>query len=439
MGPLILILLVVAAWDVTKSAVRHAQNDYGHSRDAKVKKAEKEAGGSLPKPKRSAIVRRHRAGYFAGELLHGFPVTRTGLHAGWIAHRTARAHAKAIREEARTTDTEVRASVLKGLREHEKRRREAFEDIEKNITWDDTAPVRRKEVDRAAKEADVLPFRPRKAAAPPLPADGVGEPKAKPGPYAPKGDAAPQSSVTHHDHSLVLSGQCPECHGPGPGIPLVRGDRVTVGIDGTEHDATVTAVSGDVATARLGDGTIVTGPAVPKLLPGKPASPEPSAEPPSGHGPKPSPAMPTAFMTEGELEHYRETGKFVPGKKPSPASNGTPTQGGTPVSDTTFTTVVADAKAAHAQADEDITTIRKRKEDAYAAADAMTGANVDPAVIDAQMSYADSLGRAETALTEAGEHAGNTATSAEKFHGGMQEAHDSAPGQVAEKSFHEGA
>ena len=107
--------------------------------------------------------------------------------------------------------------------------------------------------------------------------------------------------------------------------------------------------------------------------------------------------------------------------------------------DTTYTSVLADAKAAHAQSDEDTSAIKQRMDAAYAAADEMTAANVDPAVIDAKLSYADSLKQALDALTQAGEHAGNTAKLAEKYHGGMQEAHDNAPGQVAERSFHEGA
>ena len=107
-------------------------------------------------------------------------------------------------------------------------------------------------------------------------------------------------------------------------------------------------------------------------------------------------------------------------------------------SDTTYRTVLADSKAAHAQADEDTSTIQKRMDDAYALADQMNAANVDPAVIDEQMNYADSLKDALKALTQAGEHAGNTATQAEKFHGGVQSAVDDAPGKVAERSFHEG-
>ena len=107
--------------------------------------------------------------------------------------------------------------------------------------------------------------------------------------------------------------------------------------------------------------------------------------------------------------------------------------------DTTYHSVLADAKAAHAQSDEDTTTIKGRMDAAYAAADQMTAANVDPAVIDEQMAYADSLKSALDALTQAGEHAGNTAGLAERYHGGMQEAHDNSPGQVAERSFHEGA
>ena len=107
--------------------------------------------------------------------------------------------------------------------------------------------------------------------------------------------------------------------------------------------------------------------------------------------------------------------------------------------DTTYTSVIQSARAALAQSDQDTASIRGRKDAAYQAADEMVAAHVDPAAVEAQMNYADALKTAEDALAAAGEHAANTAQTVERYHGGMQEAVDNAPGQIAERQFHEGA
>jgi len=107
--------------------------------------------------------------------------------------------------------------------------------------------------------------------------------------------------------------------------------------------------------------------------------------------------------------------------------------------DITYTEVLTAAQGALAQSDQDTASIRTRKETAYAVADQMVAAHVDPVVINAQMEYADRLSEAEKSLAAAGESAGSVAATAEKYHGGMQEASDSAPGQIAERQFHEGS
>ncbi len=110
-----------------------------------------------------------------------------------------------------------------------------------------------------------------------------------------------------------------------------------------------------------------------------------------------------------------------------------------PATDTTYTEVLKGAQAAVAQSDQDTAQIAARKKAAFDLADAMVAANVDPAVIDAQMQHADNLDKAEKALADAGESASATASSVERYHGGVQEAVDSAPGKIAERQFHEGS
>ena len=312
------LLFIIALWDIGKTAVKHARDDYGKSKAGKVKKAEKEAApASLTPPQRKTLVRRHATGYWLSEILHGFPVTREGWRAGWIAHRTARAEerARVVDEQGRHADAQE--SLAGRIREHRRRQAEVL--------------------GRAEREREAG----GEATAPPLPSETVGQ-----------------------EHQP----QAPSEPAPGPAKP----DPVP--------DAAFVPPADPPANGTNGNGS-------------KPPATE------GGH-------MPTGTSSSG---------------------------------DTTYTSVLADAKAAHAQSDEDTSAIKQRMDAAYAAADEMTAANVDPAVIDAKLSYADSLKQALDALTQAGEHAGNTAELAEKYHGGMQEAHDNAPGQVAERSFHEGA
>jgi hypothetical protein len=423
MPALFFLLLIVAAWDVTKTAVRHTGNDYGRSRDSAVREAEKEAGGkaSLPKPKRNAVVRRHKAGYMAGEILHGFPVTRTGWHAGWLAHGSARAQAKAIREEARTTNAETRASFLQGLREHRQRQEEARRQIEAAVAAA-PGPVRGKEeVGKAA--ANVLPF-PRRNPddAPPLPADGVGGPHPEPGPYA-------------VDISEPVVGYPKEWERPGGFVRRAEDPRPDD--DGAAH------LRAPMPDPRLNDAQRQRD-ADPRLRDACAACGRP------GIAEDPLVVHPDGYRVHESHTTDPSDGLYIPpaddnwptgiphrrnGDAPSPATNG----GTVMTADTTYRTVLDSCNADVAACDQDQATIRARKDAAYRLADEMTAANVDPAVIDEQMAKAAAYEQAEQALTQAGEHSGTTATLAQQYHGQMQAAVDDAPGRVAERQFHEGS
>ena len=74
------LLFIIALWDIGKTAVKHARDDYGKSRAGKVKKAEKEAApASLTPPQRKTLVRRHATGYWLGEILARLPRHPRGM------------------------------------------------------------------------------------------------------------------------------------------------------------------------------------------------------------------------------------------------------------------------------------------------------------------------------------------------------------------------
>ena len=126
---LIAILFVIAIWDVSKSAVRNARQDY---RRETAKPKAKSGKGSGRDP--DAAARAHRArGWWARELGSGFAVTRTGLHTGWVAHRQEADRARLEREEARTLHAEASTGVQRSVAAFRQRHAQARKDIEAEL------------------------------------------------------------------------------------------------------------------------------------------------------------------------------------------------------------------------------------------------------------------------------------------------------------------
>src|ERR1039457_3237257 len=170
---ILVIMLLLGIGAGVKTALDHTADGYRQSRASAVKAAEKKAApGKLSKSRRAAVAAHHAQGWWLSELFHGFPVTRTGWHAGWLSNKAAADHGKAIREEARTTHLETRASVLSGIPEHRKRQAEARKQIEAALAAQPQA--KGKKAVKEAAEAVVLPFpvqtAPPAGDAPPYPA-----------------------------------------------------------------------------------------------------------------------------------------------------------------------------------------------------------------------------------------------------------------------------
>jgi hypothetical protein len=210
-----ILLLIVVVW-ATKGAWDHAKGTRTASRDQRMKEV---AGtypkGVLPKSRRKAAARQHAAGWWAREVRHGFPVTKTGWHAAWLAHQTTADHHKARREEARTTALETRASVLKGIPEHKKRQAEAQAELD----------AIREEL--AAQEAKGSPATGRKAAR----------------------EAADE--VARKRAAKAAGGTCPSCGAPDgyehlqgcdPSVPPLPADSVRPGRKPTPSDTDGTCI-----------------------------------------------------------------------------------------------------------------------------------------------------------------------------------------------------
>jgi hypothetical protein len=439
------VLLLFIVGFACKSAYDHVKTTRRASRDASVREVAKTyRKGEIPKHKLRAAARRHDAGWWAREFRHGFPVTRTGWSAGWIAHRTATVNHRARLEEIRSGHAEAEASALSELPEHGRRQAEARARCGAILAELKRQPEGQAKGRQAVREAAGEVARKRDerqrqqerhgnmsdpdvaaelAAVPPLPADTIARPQ--PGPYAgPRFDAPPP--VIRTWPPAGEGGDWLKAPMPDPRLSDAqrardaRGQRNicgACGYPGFSRDPLVIAPDGyRVHQSHTEDPA--SGYHDPFAIDDAVAD--------ADHAPFPAGEPCKPGCTYDPRDH----------RQPMPAPTATK---GEQMSDTTLASVRDHTAKAVAQSDQDTAEIRARKEAAYAEADAMTAAGVDPAVVNAQAEYADQLAVAEKALAQAGEHATATAGNAEKYHGGMQEATDNSPGRVASREFHGGS
>src|ERR1700729_2881226 len=116
------LIFLIAVGFAFRSALDHVRATRQASEADRMKAAAKAFGGKLPRHKAKAAARRHTAGWWLREAGNGFPVARTGWHAGWIAHRTEYLQHAGQREEARTRHAEAQADAAETVHDHAGRR-----------------------------------------------------------------------------------------------------------------------------------------------------------------------------------------------------------------------------------------------------------------------------------------------------------------------------
>ena len=381
---LVFLLFCVGVGASLKSAWDHMGDDRRAAGDAKVKAAEKESGAKLPEKRARSMRRRHAIGWWIREVGGGFPVARTGWHAGWMAHRRESRHQRHIREEARTSDLEAKAAYGPALAEHKRRQKALRDEI---VQVCDYGPGRTgKRAVRDAADAVVLhpPFPRPVDDGDPLAPTGTDGPAPQPADDLADHLRAPMPDPRLNDEQRERDGRgqrniCAACGHPGSaGNPLVISDGYRV------HETHKT-------------------------------------DPQSGlHDPDWPAGIP-----------HRRRGDA------SPATEGTAMPTGT-ASETTYDSVMAAAKAAQAQADHDLAAVRERKQAAAQTGDEMTGQNVDSGTLSAQMELMERLDAAEKAHAAVLDAACRVISSLQSNHGGIKEAVDSAPVAAAATPFYQG-
>lgn len=118
-----LILAIIITYAIKKAV----ESSHLHWQSSKA--ANRKASRGRPLRNRAASALQHDAGYWAHQVLNGFPQARDGLAAGWHAGRTAQAQGTAARQQARTEHLEGLAGLLAEIRGQQRRQEEALERI----------------------------------------------------------------------------------------------------------------------------------------------------------------------------------------------------------------------------------------------------------------------------------------------------------------------
>lgn len=400
------LLIALAFAFALRSAYEHVRDDYRRTRDQHLQKSAAKKGSSLTKAQRSAVASRHATGYWAAEILHGFPVTRTGWHAGWLAHKTAAEHQRAVRDAAQTTHLETVASFAPGRAEHKRRQEALREEISETIarapegqrTGRRAAQKARDEV--AAKRAE----REHRETAPPVVID------------------TPIRARNAENSDWLRPGESP-CAGCGGSGRNDAGD--------------------DACPACRGFGSAPADPNSPSAEPGAicgacgragtPGDPVLAAA--GGYG------IHQSHAREQTAAYRHALDRMVRARNPQPLSettaSPTTTEGAPPVSDTSFATVHAQSAAMTAAADQDLAEIRTRRAQAQQMAEEMQAAGVNGQTLAAAMDLADRYAELEAAAAAAGEQASAVGTTLQREHGGIEEAVNDAPiPQPAQPEFY---
>jgi hypothetical protein len=485
---IVAILFLVGITLAGKAAWDHAWSSYGRSRDARVKQAGKRAAPKgLGKAQRRSAVRRHAFGYWARETAHGFPAARTGWHAGWLGHKAAVDQQRAIREEKRTTHLETRLGFLKAIPEHRKRQAGAQAEIDKvlaeqaaagkpakgrrgvkaaaatvtPLTRSDGTPVWGPPAGTPWPAAPVTPSerggtapaggQPPVAPVPPLPADTV----------TPRGEGAAHLRAPVPDPRLNpgqrrrdangLGNACAACGNQGTaGDPLTVGpttdgfrihqshvtDPASAFHDPTAIESTDFGRGPWVLTARSRSGQVLnalSGGAMASATVWDRADLVRRITAAEGNG-----DLAIAVHNVHGASVYRpHPTDAAPAGAPAPAGH-QPAGRTPPVAETNYRAVIKQAQDFAGLAEQDMATVTKRRTAAEQAAEMMQQLDVDSKSLDEQMQLVERLAEAEKAFAAVQDAAASVVSGLKSRHGGIADAHESAPVRAAERPFYEG-
>lgn len=422
------IILLVALVYAGAHMFRHLRDSVRASREQRVgqlvKQHEERYGTAATPAHRRFMAARHDTGWWTREVLHGFPVARTGYYSGWLAHRTAAEQERARRAEAARTHEEVRES----FRSAAARRASANAEEIDRATGKPAAS--REEVRQAAK---VLPFTPRQdapgapEAAPEAEAAQRPAPRPEPGPYATRRpDGKPETEADARFFDERDSGYAGPLNQDGKRLDPASPDdaRAADVLGSLRRDASVQHIAGRRQYVAAG---LMRRPL--RALCGE------SLE----GGPDPSPDAP---ICPACLELNRKAGYPAPDPSardshPNPPDEGETMPATTTAPETTYDDIQRSLKAEIRELHDEIARLRAKRA-AWQLADALTGTLRDASTLGAFADYDDALDEQIKAVQRQLDAAESASGTLERNHGGMNEAHQSAPVPGADPRFYEG-
>ena len=129
-----LLIIVIIAW-----AIREGVQS-GHLSWQSSKAANRKASRGKPVRKRAASAVQHDVGYWAHQVLNGFPSARQGLFMGWHAGRSAQLEGAAKRAQAQSEHVQARAKAMQVIREQRRRQQEILDEIREAVAAEAQPP-----------------------------------------------------------------------------------------------------------------------------------------------------------------------------------------------------------------------------------------------------------------------------------------------------------
>lgn len=461
---LFFIYAVHSAVEDTKSALRKSRDAYASSAAVRFPNASKS--------RRVASAARHDAGFWTGQAAHGFPAARHGLAAGWHAGRQAQAEGRAAREKAKADHLETRVRLIPEVRAHVARQREALEKLRAEREAQEgaregspqsvMAPPQRPPADGAAAgEVAICPGEGSPAVPAPRPgtaAEGNGRAYGYRTTYsygpagAPLGwPAGADADMAHLRARTMGTARNPWAvteHPPGaPGKVIATYPAAGEAPEGEPAAARICVACGNPEYGpRRGGGN--WGPLVTytePLFPDRP--PEPRLvhqahfeDESTGFYGRPYEDAPAQDGTPGQPQEETE-GSGEGTAAPETETPVSPTQGEPAMAvaaDTTYDGVLASMTTEKGNAEQRAAEQRQASREASTMSEQMQALEVDPRTLSAMADHLD----AHDAATKAQQHVQETAEAVEsamkRGHKGLNEAHQNAPVQAADKAFYAG-
>jgi hypothetical protein len=394
------LIFLIGVGFAAKTAFEDLRGNYRASRGRAVKAAEDRAApGGLSRSHRSSAVRNHAAGYWSREAAHGFPVTRTGWHAGWLAHKSASDHQRAVREEARTTQLETRAAFIPAIRDHRARQAEARRQIAEGLARE-PSPAGKKAVQTAASNVRLFPPR-TPPQDPPLPSERVAP---VPGPYAApprRADDQPENGERPHSPQMakLLGTDTPEGAARFDRMSALRDSGYTGPIDQDGNKQADTQSNPSPAWRR------------------------PRA---SSYG---------AWRADDINERWDDPLPSDTQSTPSPATNGAAPMSRGPA-EQTYDQTIQDSNDIIRDCEQELARLKARK--ITQKLEQLASSGLDPANLGRASDIDDALKEQEKAAQKALDTSQSFRDGLQRDHGGMNESHQSAPVKGAQPEFYEG-